>query len=1128
MSIFKDTFKSEIQDQLRARQDLIKERGSTAVSYFNSRNAWTRMSSAVNVLSTKGGSTNELASKYVLQGGTLSYDPIAKKYSSKSGVGINNAYSTFTPSNASNRFGLKPMPGITSVNVKSLTAYGSLREIEVKFNAWDIRQLEDLELLYMRPGYTVLIEWGWDPYLDKNKTLQTNVDYYDIINPSPKLTKEQIFKDLFEKSLNPYSGNYDAMYGYVKNYSWSSRPDGGYDCSTTIISIGEILESLKVNYSPFNNIEAIGSKGLIAKKVKDISLAKMTDLDKYYKQNILSGLFYEMYQIGMQKMEGTQDEGKSYRIVDQRYERKNENWEIVKYEYNLFKKTININGGENDASSNGKIGASDEQIYITLETLCSVLNNYVIFKDSNTNLPYVKCSVLEREYSKNTPVTTPDSSTGDGYLLCLAHPLQIAIDPTVCVIKNQLWSRGFKVNPNTVIPKEAAGENIKRYSNTNYASLFNKLIAFGANTGASANEKEIINAVIAATGRNLNEFKELQRQYLLIKSSVDKGLNTAPKEVAGVSTSFLNYVKDKRFESFYDLLDDSLTEGQLTTVIIGTEAIPKGKEEAYFNNFRALTLNPSEATNSELNTLKSELDTTQSTSSENLAYLNNIPQPYFYNDSYETELGIIGNIYINLNFLYRLSVDNNLESQDKKEKNDINLYDFLKRVMTEVSSATGGVSNFDIYVDPIDNNIRIIDINYVDAKTREEVFNNLFEFEMHNTKSVIRSYKLESQMFPDQSTTVAIGAQVGGGALATDSNTMLSFNRGLIDRIIPKKIDPTIDPNLNIVENTKSQVKNLISSLKSIYDFFGGLSYNWVQDSDFDADSANNYRNSLKDLINYFKTLTTSNIKNRAIIPTKLSLELDGIGGLVIGHLFKIPDEITPRGYRGGALGSRIGYVVTGVGHSIQNNDWTTNIESQVIVLDEPFGDKIKFSDIIEINDEGNPSTKTAEEIATVKRGTGGGTTKEICNDIRKNGDVEDILVDIRKDLYARHYSPVNQSDGKRIRLQPNAMRALETLLTDAFNVGIYLKVNSAYRTYQDQVRVRATAKLPSATPGTSNHGFGLAVDLANSTGTRINPSLTPKEWQWIQANKNKYNFENINNDSESHHYNFTKPGKNC
>ena len=1126
MSIFKDTFKSEIQDQLRARQDLIKERGVTAVSYFNSRNAWTRMSSAVDVLSTKGGSTNELASKYVLQGGTLSYDPITKKYSSKSGIGINNAYSTFTPSNASNRFGLKPMPGITSVNVKSLTAYGSLREVEVKFNAWDIRQLEDLELLYMRPGYTVLVEWGWDPYLDKNKTLQSNVDYYDIINPSPKLTKEQIFKDLFEKSLNPYSGNYDAMYGYVKNYSWSSRPDGGYDCSTTIISIGEILESLKVNYSPFNNIEAIGSKGLIAKKVKDVSLAKMTDLDKYYKQNVLSGLFYEMYQIGMQTMKGGQNKGKFYRIEDPIYERKNENWEIVKYEYNLFKKSIDINGGENDASSNGKIGASDEQIYITLETLCNVLNNYVIFKDSNTNLPYVKCSVLEREYSKNASVTTPDSLTGDGYLLCLAHPLQISVDPTVCVIKNQLWSEGFKVNPSSIIPKEAAGEYIKRYSNTNYASLFNKLIAFGANTTAGANEKEIINAVIAAAGRNVNEFKELQRQYLLIKSSVDKGLNTAPKEVAGVSTSFLNYVKDKRFKNFYDLLDDSLNDEELNILLTGQPSGPGSQEfdsnstlqKLYNENKNALTLNPSEATNIELDKLKSELETVQSTSSENLAYLNNIPLPYFYNDNYETELGIIGNIYINLNFLYRLSVDNNLESQDKKEKNDINLYDFLKRVMTEVSSATGGVSNFDIHVDPIDNVIRIIDINYVDAKTREEVFKNLFEFKMHNNKSVIRSYKLESQIFPDQSTTVAIGAQVGGGALATDSNTMLSFNRGLIDRIIPKKIDPTTDPNLNIVESTKSQLKNLISSLKSIYDYFGRLSNMLGMDSDFDADSANNYKNSLKDLINYFKTLTISNIKNRAIIPTKLSLELDGIGGLVIGHLFKIPDEITPRGYRGGALGSKIGYVVMGINHSIQNNDWITNIESQVIVLDEPSGDKIKFSDIIKIRDEENKQSNKAGES----------TTKEICNDIRKNGDVEDILVDIRKDLYARHYSPENQSDGKRIRLQPNAMRALETLLTDAFNAGIYLKVNSAYRTYQDQVRVRATAKQPSATPGTSNHGFGLAVDLANSAGVRINPSLTPKEWQWIQANKNKYNFENLDNDKESHHYNFTKLGINC
>ena len=32
----------------------------------------------------------------------------------------------------------------------------------------NLRQLEILELLYMRPGYPVLMEWGWSPFIDNN------------------------------------------------------------------------------------------------------------------------------------------------------------------------------------------------------------------------------------------------------------------------------------------------------------------------------------------------------------------------------------------------------------------------------------------------------------------------------------------------------------------------------------------------------------------------------------------------------------------------------------------------------------------------------------------------------------------------------------------------------------------------------------------------------------------------------------------------------------------------------------------------------------------------------------------------------------------------------------------------
>ena len=47
------------------------------------------------------------------------------------------------------------------------------------------------------------------------------------------------------------------MYGYVKNYNWTARMDGGYDCTTTIISIGEIMESLKAGYLPFDLKDAV-------------------------------------------------------------------------------------------------------------------------------------------------------------------------------------------------------------------------------------------------------------------------------------------------------------------------------------------------------------------------------------------------------------------------------------------------------------------------------------------------------------------------------------------------------------------------------------------------------------------------------------------------------------------------------------------------------------------------------------------------------------------------------------------------------------------------------------------------------------------------------------------------------
>ena len=90
MSIFKDTLKQEIQNQLKARQEAILSRTPAAIQYFNARNSWIRMSSAVDVAPSKGAEpTNELAKKYILQGGVL-LDKALRSGVGGSGSGVLN------------------------------------------------------------------------------------------------------------------------------------------------------------------------------------------------------------------------------------------------------------------------------------------------------------------------------------------------------------------------------------------------------------------------------------------------------------------------------------------------------------------------------------------------------------------------------------------------------------------------------------------------------------------------------------------------------------------------------------------------------------------------------------------------------------------------------------------------------------------------------------------------------------------------------------------------------------------------------------------------------------------------------------------------------------------------------
>ena len=273
MSIFKSTFKDFVKNQINARQNLVSVNGDRPVELqkYSAATPWVKMTSFVDYADINKNPNakpdKELAKRYVLMGGTLypdMEDKTDRLFSLRSGIlQKGGAYGTDLGSpkadKADLQYGIRPMPGITSVNVKSKSAYGSLREATVKFFAWDVKQLEDLLILYMRPGYPVLLEWGWSIYVDTGGIKGDDKKNTKVVNPKVKsfddytincfqenLTQQEIY-DAIAANQEKFGGNYEAMLGLIRNYETSMLPNGGFECTTTLISIGDVIDSLKMN-----------------------------------------------------------------------------------------------------------------------------------------------------------------------------------------------------------------------------------------------------------------------------------------------------------------------------------------------------------------------------------------------------------------------------------------------------------------------------------------------------------------------------------------------------------------------------------------------------------------------------------------------------------------------------------------------------------------------------------------------------------------------------------------------------------------------------------------------------------------------------------------------------------------
>ena len=226
-----------IQDQLKVRKDIVTKKSSRddkEILYLNSTTGWVKMTSSVDVEGEKDVYTNVKAKNRVLLGGTIS--------NNKQKGGIFNEKDTAY--SKSDLLGYRPMAGINSFRVDTKNNFGTLRIASVDFKVNSVEELDDFEELFLRPGFSVLLEWGHSLYYNNQNnftnTIETFSDSFFNSLPGEKIEKE--IKNLKETS----GGNYDGMYGIIKNFVWSYNLDGGYDCRVDIVSKGELIESLSM------------------------------------------------------------------------------------------------------------------------------------------------------------------------------------------------------------------------------------------------------------------------------------------------------------------------------------------------------------------------------------------------------------------------------------------------------------------------------------------------------------------------------------------------------------------------------------------------------------------------------------------------------------------------------------------------------------------------------------------------------------------------------------------------------------------------------------------------------------------------------------------------------------------
>jgi murein DD-endopeptidase MepM/ murein hydrolase activator NlpD len=437
-NIIGEPFSPWVKTQIEKRQEALGKTNidPNTLKWVTTKAPWLRLASSVNIDDTivkKLNITSDLngsalAKNFILFGG-------ASNESGNLQSGINFSNSALAGEygwGGIGERGFVPMPGITSADV---TYYnnGALAKASVKIKAFSREQFALIDYLYMRPGYSVLLEFGHTVYLDNNGNLQqwdkfqsgplesflTGTTTEQAPSGETRLLVDQyVIQNRINVEKERYKGNYEGFIGQISKFSWSFNRDGSYDINIELIAYGSIIESLKMNVvdnTPEDNTTESQTES--TEEVPTIVAQKeASKINKW---------LYQIYE--SQATQSTFNAKLFYLISLGSSETSNPQIES-KYKENIYKAPAAVKTDTYyELFSTGTTTTTTYNVYITLASLLHFIETECGLYDGDS--PQVK---FDFNYDYFGLTNTGNTEVDRNYFF--SPPNQFSADPRVCLI----------------------------------------------------------------------------------------------------------------------------------------------------------------------------------------------------------------------------------------------------------------------------------------------------------------------------------------------------------------------------------------------------------------------------------------------------------------------------------------------------------------------------------------------------------------------------------------------------------------------------------------------------------------------------------------------------------------------